>query len=237
MVCLLCLLIALLGKTDLHDTSLKPVGIYSKLTLWIWSEDFFQGDYLHKDITTTILTLILKVEKPKSLADYRPISLASFASKLISKIIASRVSKILPIVINEQQYGFVQGRSIHESISLTQEMVLDLDRMVDGGNMILKFDMSKAYDRLECRFLLRALRAMGFSDRFQDIVYRTICNVWYKVTVNGFLSTKFRSTRGVRQGDPLSPLLFILAQQILSFNLKRLEISGSISAYKLGHNT
>lgn len=132
MVCLLCLLIALMGKPDLHDSSLKPVGIYSKLTLWIWSEDCFQGDYLHKDITTTILTLILKVETPKSLADYRPISLASFASKLISKIIASRVAKILPIVINEQQY-FVQGRSIHESISLAQEMVLDLDRMVDGG--------------------------------------------------------------------------------------------------------
>lgn len=83
------------------------------------------------------------------------------------------------------------------------------------------------------RFLLRALRAMGFSDIIQDI-NRSICNVWYKVTVNGFLSSKFRSSRGVRQGDPLSPLLFILAQLILSFNLNQLGASGAILPYKLG---
>lgn len=84
------------------------------------------------------------------------------------------------------------------------------------------------------RFLLRALRAMGFSDIVQDMIYRSICNVWYKVTVNGFLSSKFRSSRGVRQGDPLSPLLFILAQLILSFNLNQLGASGAILPYKLG---
>lgn len=93
---------------------------------------FFQGDYLHRDITTTLLTLIPKIDKPKSLADYRPISLASFASKLISKILASRLATILPLIVNGQQYGFVQGRSIHEYIALAQEMVLDLDRKTDG---------------------------------------------------------------------------------------------------------
>lgn len=113
---------------------------------------------------------------------------------------------------------------------------MDLDRESEGGNLILKFDMSKAYDRLEWRFLLCALRAMGFSTQFQDIVYRSICNIWYKVNVNGFLSSNFKLSRGVRQGDLLSPLLFIVAQQVLSYNLSRLETKGAIRPYNLGRN-
>lgn len=140
------------------------------------------------------------------------------------------------MVIDEQQYGFVKGRNIHESIALAQEMVTDIDRKIEGGNLIIKFDMSKAYDRLEWRFLLKALKSMGFSKTFQDLIYRSICNIWYRVNVNGILSDKFRSSRGVRQGDPLSPLLFILAQQILSFNIRKLEARGSLIPYKLGRN-
>lgn len=63
---------------------------------------------------------------------------------------ASRLATILPLIVNGQQYGFVQGRSIHEYIALAQEMVSELDRKTDGGNVILMFAMSKAYDRLEC---------------------------------------------------------------------------------------
>lgn len=68
---------------------------------------------------------------------------------MISKILASRLSLVLPQIIDEQQYGFVQGRSIHESIALAQEMVSDIDRRIEGGNIIFNHDMSKAYDRVE----------------------------------------------------------------------------------------
>lgn len=136
---------------------------------------FFMGDYLHHRVTLTALTLIPKVRKPRSSADYRPISLSTFANKVVSKILATRL--ILPLVIDEQQFGFVRGRSIHESIALAHEMVADLDRKSDGGNLIFKYDMSKAYNGLEWRFLLCAIRALGFSDVVQDSIYRLISNI------------------------------------------------------------
>lgn len=74
------------------------------------------------------------------------------------------------------------------------------------------------------------------AEGFQDLIYRSICNIWYRININGFLSNKFRSSRGVTQGDPLSPLLFILAQQILSFNIRKLEARGSLIPYKMGRN-
>lgn len=96
---------------------------------------FFLGDQLDKKITATSLVLIPKIKNTKGLSDFRPISLGSFSSKIITKIIASRLSRILPNIINEEQFGFVKGRQIHESIALAQEIVSDLDRRVEGGNI------------------------------------------------------------------------------------------------------
>lgn len=199
-------------------------------------QGFFLWDNLNRAIKSTMLILLLKVETPAAYRDFRPISLSSFVSKIVTKIMANRFALILSQVIDEEQFGFVKGRHIHESIALAQEMVGDIDRKIEGGNIILKFDMSKAYDRLEWRFLLRALRAMGFSTLVQDMVYRAINDIQYKININGEYSSEFRSTRGVRQGDPLSHLLFILAQQIFSFNLKKMEQAGKMKPYKLGRN-
>lgn len=122
---------------------------------------------MHHRVNSTSLTWTPKVYKPRDIADYRPISLSTFASKMVSKILATHFSLVLPLAINEEQCGFVKGRSTHESIALAQEMVADLDRRSDGGNIIFKYDMSKAYARVEWRFLLCV----------QDLVYRNICSI------------------------------------------------------------
>lgn len=74
---------------------------------------------------------------------------------------------------------------------------------------------------------MKAMRVMGFSTGCQDLVYHNICNIRYRVCVNGFYSPEFHSSKGVRQGDPFSPSLFIIAQQILSFNLNRKHEMGT----------
>lgn len=156
------------------------------------------------------LILIPKVKNTKEISDFRPISLGSFSSKIISKILANRLSLLLPRIINEEQFGFIKDRQTHESIAQPHEMVY-LDTKMKGGNIIFKFDMSKAYDRLKWRFLLKMLRAMGFSPFVQDFIFRTLHNIWYSVSINGVLSLQFLSSGGVRQGNPLSPLLFVMA--------------------------
>lgn len=88
----------------------------------------------------------------------------------------------------------MKGRQIHESITLAQEFIGDIDRKTEGGNIILKFDMSEIYDRLEWGFLVRSLRAMGFSDIVQDLVFRSISDIPYKININGETSAEFRST-------------------------------------------
>lgn len=93
--------------------------------------------------------------------------------------------------------------------------------------------MSKVYDRVEWRFLLRTLRVMVFSTEFQDLMYQSICNIQYRVCVNRFYSGAFKSSRGVRQGGPLPLLLFIFAQQILSFNLNKHQNFGEVLPYIL----
>lgn len=83
-------------------------------------------------------------------------------------------------------------------------------------------------------FLLRALEVFGFSPVSRDLIYRNIANIWYQFRINGEVTGNFRSSRGVRQGDPLSPLLFVLAQQVISFNIQKKLQANSITGYKVG---
>lgn len=110
---------------------------------------YFQGNYIHGAINQTMLTLIPKVKEPRQMGDFHPISLGNFSAKIISKILAIRLARILPQVVDEEQAGFVQGRNIATHCALAQELVREINRKVTGGNVVFKIDMAKAYDRLE----------------------------------------------------------------------------------------
>lgn len=121
------------------------------------------------------------------------------------------------MIVDNEKAGFLRSRNILTHIVLAQEVVRDLSRKSARGNVIFKVDITKAYDRLEWRSLLRALKAFGFSHEARDLIYMNICHIIYSLVINGESVGYFRSFWGVHSGDSLSLLLFVLAQRTKIF--------------------
>nr|XP_027071629.1 uncharacterized protein LOC113696407 [Coffea arabica] len=177
---------------------------------------FFCGEVLPRSISSTSIVLVPKVQSPQDFTQFRPISLCNFINKVISKVLSDRLAWILPKIISPQQSSFVKGRHISDNFLLAQELISGIRRSNRGGNVVLKLDMAKAYDRISWVFLLQVLRRFGFTERWIDMIWRLISNVWFSVLVNGSPCGFFQSTRGLRQGDPISPALFVIGAEVLS---------------------
>nr|XP_027109299.1 uncharacterized protein LOC113729174 [Coffea arabica] len=162
---------------------------------------FFCGAELPRAITATSIALIPKVGHPQDFSQFRPISLCNFVNKLISRILADRLARILPRIISPQQSGFVRGRLISDNFLLAQELLSNIGRTSRNADVALKLDMSKAYDRVSWFFLTMVLRRFGFREQWIDRIWRLVSNVWFSVLINGASVGFFKSTRGLRQGD------------------------------------
>lgn len=130
------------------------------------SRDFFYGATLPTFYSSSYIVLIPKVPDPKNFGRFRPISLCSVAYKNFSKILVNRLTSLLSKLISQEHCAFIPGQSIFENIMLAQEMVWSLHKKIQGGNMLLKVDMAKAYDRVHWYFLLQVLSSFSFNDKF-----------------------------------------------------------------------
>lgn len=158
---------------------------------------------------STHLALIPKENRPSNFTRFRPISLCSSSYKIFTKILASRLKPLLPMLISENQGGFMANREISNSILLVQEAIHSSHLRNEKG-FILKLDLANAFDRVRHSFLIVVLKKMGFSSAFIEIIRTCISRPWISLLVNGRPGPPFRSSRGLRQGCPLSPYLFLL---------------------------
>eukprot|EP00253_Pinus_taeda_P006425 PITA_06425 len=198
-----------------------------KQDVWEVVEDSRQLRTILKSLNSTFLALIPKVEEAKTPDKFRPIALCNVIYKIISKVIANRLKTILPGIISEEQSGYVEGRQIFDNILLAQEMIHSLHSRKEAG-MLMQLDLSKAYDKVSWKYLEAVLRAFGLYNTWIKWILALIKSPRYAILVNGAPSTPFAPSRGIRQGDPLSPFLFIILMEGLSRTIAKKKSEGKI---------
>ena len=201
-------------------------------------QDFFRTGHLPRAINHAHIVLIPKTLDATSVDKFRPISLCNFSFKLITKIITTRLRRLMGKLVSPLQSAFIPGRGIEENAILARELVHVLKKKKGRGGLIgIKIDMAKAYDRMEWPFIIRVLKMMGFSEKFTDLINQCLNTTSSSILLNGSPLNRIPHSRGLRQGDPLSPYLFILGAEIFSRLLLREARLENIHGIRIGRNT
>ena len=176
------------------------------------------------------IVLIPKKKDPKYLADYRPISLSNVVSRIISKVIANRLKLILPNMISDS-HAFVPNHLITDNTTIAYEILHRMRNRRRGkvGQMVVKLDISKANDRVEWSFLQGIVQKLGFDPRWVKLAMETVITASYSVFINGEPKGWITQSRGIRQGDLLSPYLFLLCAEGLKALLNKAVENGVVN--------
>ncbi|CAH9117544.1 unnamed protein product [Cuscuta europaea] len=228
------------------NSAAGPDGYNGKFFRKCWSflsldvlkavQEFFMGLPIPKGFASAMLVLIPKKDNPNTFADFRPICLSSFLSKICTKVIVTRLDSILPKIISKEHAGFMKQRDIADQVLIAQEMIHCIDKKIRGSNLVVKLDMAKAFDRLSWQFLSDILLKFGFTPMFVKLVMNNLQATRLSVLINGSPYGFFRPSRGVKQGDPLSPYLFIIASEAFSRGISKLLEQGKVKPYWIGNS-
>ncbi len=182
--------------------------------------EIIQREELCPSQYTGLIRLLYKSGDREDVGNWRPITLLNSDYKIIEKVLANRMQTVLPSIIKEEQKGFMKGRHIEEHTRLMED-VIEYCEMTHADGAILCIDQSKAFDRVEWKWLYEVMKTFGFGERIIKWVTLLYKNAASCIFTNGFTSKKFAITRGVRQGSPLGPYLYILQSEVLAENIRR----------------
>ena len=164
--------------------------------------------------------LIPKKQTVEDFKDLRPISLVDGLYKILTKVLANRIKRVLDKVISKSQNAFVKDRQILDAVLIANELVDSTLRRKKQG-MVCKLDIEKAYDSISWEFLYQVMGRMGFNSRWLSWIKWCISTASFSVIINGSPVGIFPSSKRLRQGDPLSPYLFVIGMEALSCLINR----------------
>ncbi|XP_020698808.2 uncharacterized protein LOC110111333 [Dendrobium catenatum] len=174
-------------------------------------KSFFSKGYLPKFIKASAIALIPKTAHASNITDFRPIALCNVFYKIITKIMALRMKDFMPLIIGENQGGFIKNRIGTDNALLASEILLDFKKAANRKFMCVKLDIRKAFDSVSRDFILFRMKQKGFPSTFINWTKACIYDVPFSICIDGALEGYFHSTSGIRQGCPLSPYLFCIA--------------------------
>jgi len=182
----------------------------------VWSRKMGRLEMLN----SAYITLLPKKEEATTIRDFRPISLVHSFAKLITKNLANRLASKLDAMVSPNQSAFIKGHFIQDNFMLVQQTARFLHQRKQP-RILLKLDITKAFDSVSWPFLLEVLRKLGFGPIWCDILSGLLATSSTQVLLNGIPGEKISHRRELRQGDPLSPMSFILVMDVLCYMVKK----------------
>ncbi|XP_024634465.1 uncharacterized protein [Medicago truncatula] len=221
------------GSDGVNLGFFKDFSDVLKIDLLNFFAEFHRNGKLTKGLNSTFIALIPKVESPQRVADFRPISLVSSVYKILSKVLANRLRKVVGKVVSDSQSAFIKGRQILDGILIANELVDDA-KVKKKDLLLFKVDFEKAYDFVDWGYIDEVMCKMNFLSVWRSWIMECITTATTSVLVNGCPTDEFTLERGLRQGDPLSPFLFLLAAEGLNVMMTALVTNGMFTPYGVG---
>ena len=163
------------------------------------------------------MTLIPKQDGLTSISHFRPISLCNSIYKILSKILVHILRHLIPALVSPLQSAFMVGKRSSDNVIIAQELIHSLKRRKGReGFMVIKINLEKVYDRLEWSFIRMVLDHFGFPKNFSELILSCVSTTSTSLLFNGSKLEAFSPSRGIRQGDPISPYIFLLCIKYMS---------------------
>lgn len=191
-------------------------------------KDFYSGNLPLYTLNFGVVTSLPKMQEAKMIQQYRPICMLNVSFKIFTKLLANRFTSVANRIIKPSQTAFLPGMFIMEGIVILHESLHEIKRKHQNG-IRLKLDIEKAYDKVDWGFLQQTLRMKGFSAQWCRWVESIVTGGSVGVKVNDEIGKFFHTKKGLRQGDPLSPILFNIVADMLAVLVSRARNAGQLN--------
>ncbi|GKV12188.1 hypothetical protein SLEP1_g23370 [Rubroshorea leprosula] len=222
-----------LGPDGYNFNFLKCVWHSIKEDFVSFFKEFHQNGRLVGGLNSSFLTLIPKKLSPTELKDYRPISLIGCVYKLLAKVISHKLKTVMPKIISDTQSAFLGGRQLVDSILVLNEVVDEVKKMKRQA-FVFKANFEKAYDCVDWEFLDWMMGSFGFGTKWRGWIKECLSTARVSILVKGSPTEEFKMGKGLRQGDPLSPFLFLMIGERLHDLVNKAETEDMFHRIPIG---